>query len=178
MKFSSLALIAAIAAPVLAAKTWDVNIVNGTFSPQELTIAPGDSVSWILSDGADHAIVETTPGNRTCNSLAGGFNSGTKTNGTTYQRTFPNATIVNYKDGVGANCLKGATGTITAKDQSGSSGNLTSTSTSTSPATSTNSATHTAAPISSPTHSSASGFMTPEKSVLLGVVCFIGALAL
>ncbi|KAG0018254.1 hypothetical protein BGZ82_000495, partial [Podila clonocystis] len=98
----NLALIAmaAIVAPVLAAKTWDVNVVNGLFSPQELDIAPGDTVRWPNNDGADHAIVETNPGARTCNIKAGGFNSGRKTRGQAYQRIFPVAATVNYKDGI------------------------------------------------------------------------------
>ncbi|KAF9213882.1 hypothetical protein BGZ59_004666 [Podila verticillata] len=77
----------------MAAKTYDVNVVNGLFSPQELDIQPGDTVRWPNNDGWR-------------------FNSGTKTKGQAYQRTFPKNTVVNYKDGVGANCINGATGTI------------------------------------------------------------------
>ncbi|KAF8944694.1 hypothetical protein BGZ47_003919 [Haplosporangium gracile] len=71
--------------------TTDVNVVNGLFSPQELNIAPGDTVNWPNNDGADHTIVETNAGARTCNSKAGD--------------SIP-------VDGIGANCAKGATGTI------------------------------------------------------------------
>ncbi|KAG0029602.1 hypothetical protein BGZ82_007838, partial [Podila clonocystis] len=46
-------------APAMAAKTWDVNVVSGLFSPQDLDIAPGDTVRWPNNDGGDHAIVET-----------------------------------------------------------------------------------------------------------------------
>ncbi|KAI9240512.1 MAG: hypothetical protein BYD32DRAFT_408328 [Podila humilis] len=104
--------IIALAAATMAAKTYDVNVVNGLFSPQELDIQPGDTVRWPNNDGANHAIVETVAGARSCNNKAGGFNSGTKTKGQAYQRTFPKNTVVNYKDGVGANCINGATGTI------------------------------------------------------------------
>ncbi|KAG0319094.1 hypothetical protein BG000_003974, partial [Podila horticola] len=95
--------------PTLAAKTWDVGVVNGLFSPQELDIQPGDTVRWPSNDGANHAIVETSAGARSCKNKARGFSSGTKTKDQAYQRTFPRATVVNYKDGVGAKCIKGAT---------------------------------------------------------------------
>ncbi|KAF9406068.1 hypothetical protein BGZ94_003256 [Podila epigama] len=159
----SLLTVAAIVAPALAAKTWDVNVVNGMFSPQELDIAPGDTVRWPMNDGADHAIVETTSGARTCNNKAGGFNSGRKTKGQAYQRTFRTVGHVNYKDGIGANCVRGATGTIFVHNGQRQGGGPS----------------KTAAPISSPT-SRPNGAMglSAEKSVLLGVACFIGALAL
>ncbi|KAG0254609.1 hypothetical protein BG011_005631 [Mortierella polycephala] len=113
MKFTTLSFIAAIAAPALvSAKTWDVNINNNKFDPQELDVAPGDSVRWPMTGSGDHAIVQTNDGAPSCNSKAGGFNSGRKTQGQAYQRTFPNATTINYKDGIGANCLNGAKGTI------------------------------------------------------------------
>ncbi|GJJ74694.1 hypothetical protein EMPS_07052 [Entomortierella parvispora] len=161
MKISFIAIIAAFMAPALAAKTWDVNVVNGKFSPQELDIAPGDTVRWPNNDGADHAIVQTNSGARSCNNMAGGFNSGRKTKGQAYQRTFAKATTVNYKDGIGANCLKGAQGTIYV--HTGARPGVT--------------PSKTAAPITKPSNS-ASSFSSSEKSVLLGVACFIGALAL
>ncbi|KAG0030026.1 hypothetical protein BGZ81_003128 [Podila clonocystis] len=162
----SLIAMAAIVAPALAAKTWDVNVVKGMFSPQELDIAPGDTVRWPNNDGADHAIVETNAGARTCNNKAGGFNSGRLTKGKAYQRTFRVAGTINYKDGIGANCVKGATGTIYVHTGPRPSGTMTR-----SP-----SGSQTAAPISSPTN--AANSLSAEKSVLLGVACFIGALAL
>ncbi|KAF9365181.1 hypothetical protein BGX34_011075 [Mortierella sp. NVP85] len=146
------------------------------FSPEEIQIAPSDSVRWPLDDGGDHAIVQTVPGNRTCNNLEGGFNSGRKTKGQAYQRTFPVTGVVNYKDGIGANCLKGAMGTIyVGTGPSGGAGGG---------AVPTGSAS--AAPIvapsapPSPTHvpSAASGFLMPQSSLILGAACFIGALAL
>ncbi|KAF9380277.1 hypothetical protein CPC16_010382 [Podila verticillata] len=170
MKFNIAAVaFVAMVAPAMAAKTWDVNVVNGTFSPQEINIAPGDTVRWPNND-ADHAIVETNPGARSCVAKAGGFNSGTKTKGQEYQHIFPNATVVNYKDGVGANCSKGATGTIYVGPHPSGSPASGSTSTTTS---ANRAATRTAAPISSPTHGGAS---TAEKSVLLGVACMLAAL--
>ncbi|KAG0238944.1 hypothetical protein B0O80DRAFT_429073 [Mortierella sp. GBAus27b] len=114
MRFDTTALtLAALVAPALAAQTWDVNIVNGQFQPQILDIAVGDTVRWPLNDGADHAIVETVDGARSCVSkVPGGFNSGRKTSGQAYFQHFREPGVVNYKDGIGANCLNGATGTI------------------------------------------------------------------
>ncbi|KAG0337574.1 hypothetical protein BG000_005251 [Podila horticola] len=172
MKFNT-AVVAFIVmvAPAMAAKTWDVNVVNGLFSPQELDIAPGDTVRWPNNDGADHAIVETVAGARSCNNKPGGFNSGRKTKGQAYERIFPTAGAVNYKDGIGANCVKGASGTIyvgprpSGAPPSGSTPTMTVTS-------GTGGATKTAAPISTPT----SAASTVEKSMLLGVACFVAAL--
>ncbi|KAF9902490.1 hypothetical protein EC991_004822 [Linnemannia zychae] len=165
MKFTTLSVAALFIAPALAAKTWDVNVVNGLFSPQELNIAPGDSVRWPNNDGADHAIVQTNNGARTCNNLAGGFNSGRKTKGQAYQRTFPTAGSINYKDGIGANCIKGAVGTINV----GTAGN----------GNNGGSGTRTAAPITSPTKKpNGASYLTPESSVFLGVAAFLGALVL
>ncbi|KAF9354994.1 hypothetical protein BGX34_010707 [Mortierella sp. NVP85] len=98
---------------LVAVQTWDVNIVDGMFEPAILNIAPGDTVRWPLNDGADHAIVQTIDGARSCISkISGRFNSGRKTPGKAYQQTFRQASVVNYKDGIGANCFKGAVGTI------------------------------------------------------------------
>ncbi|KAG0078911.1 hypothetical protein BGZ93_010210 [Podila epicladia] len=161
--------IAAIVAPALAAKTVDVNIVNGKFSPQEVDIAPGDTVRWPNADGGDHAIVETNPGIRNCTTKVGGFNSGRLPKNQAYQRVFPTAGVINYKDGIGANCIKGASGTIFVGPRP--TGTPTQTGTMTRPGTTT-----TAAPISTPT--SAANSLSGEKSVLLGLACFFGALAL
>lgn len=171
MKFST-AVVAFVAmvAPAMAAKTWDVNVVNGLFSPQEVDISPGDTVRWHNNDGTDHAVVETNSGARSCNSKAGGFNSGKKTKGQAYEHVFPNATVANYKDGIGASCLKGATGTIYV----GPRPSVPPASGSTSMTTTTHGgATRTAASISTPTGGGAS---TAEKSVVLGVACMLAAL--
>ncbi|KAF9112258.1 hypothetical protein BGX27_003731, partial [Mortierella sp. AM989] len=114
MRFNISALaLTTIVVPALAAKTWDVNIVDGSFSPAIIDIAPGDTVRWPNNDGPDHAFVETAPGYRSCAPKAGGFNSGRKTVGESYQRTFQSQAVVNYKDGIGSNCAKmNTTGTI------------------------------------------------------------------
>ncbi|KAF9131508.1 hypothetical protein BGX30_013083 [Mortierella sp. GBA39] len=194
MRFSTtvIALVTFIAPSVLA-KTWDVNVVNGLFSPQQLDIAPGDTVNWPNNDGADHAIVETNAGARTCNSMAGGFNSGRKTNGQAYSRVFPTAGVVNYKDGIAAHCIRGATGTIyvgprpTGADPnasgttSGGTGGATSSgatgatsSGATVTATSTGHTTVTPSPTTKP--NSAYGLSASENALFLGAVCFVGAL--
>ncbi|KAF9182835.1 hypothetical protein BGZ51_009210 [Haplosporangium sp. Z 767] len=203
MKFTTLSLIAAIAAPALvSAKTWDVNIVNGLFDPPQLDIAPGDTVRWPMTGGGEHAIVQTVDGAPSCNNKAGGFNSGPKTEGQAYERTFPNAGIINYKDGIGANCLKGAMGTIfvhtgerptvdpgataspsvsttiTSTPASAPASTPTSTPTSTSTSNRAPTLVPTQSPTHAPTHGAANGMLTPEKSILLGAACFIGALVL
>ncbi|KAF8945305.1 hypothetical protein BGZ47_002898 [Haplosporangium gracile] len=187
MKITTLYVTALFVAPALAAKTWDVNSVNGLFSPQELNIALGDTVRWPNNDGADHAIVETNTGARTCNNLAGGFNSGRLTNGQAYNRTFHTAGVVNYKDGISANCIKGAVGTInvgaagngTSDDTATTTGSsVTATSTGSSGA-ATATSSRTAAPITTPTNKpNGASYLTSESSVFLGVVAFIGALIL
>ncbi|KAF9148647.1 hypothetical protein BG015_009618 [Linnemannia schmuckeri] len=183
-----MALVAFITPSVLA-KTWDVNVVNGLFSPQELDIAPGDTVNWPNNDGADHAIVETNAGARTCNSKAGGFNSGSKLKGQAYSRVFPTAGVVNYKDGIGANCAKGATGTIyvgprptgadpnasatTSATTSGGNGGPTSSGATTTPS-STSQPVITPSPTTRP--NSAYGLSASENALALGAFCFVGVL--
>ncbi|KAG0315893.1 hypothetical protein BGZ97_007716 [Linnemannia gamsii] len=178
-----LALVAFIAPSVLA-KTWDVTVVNGTFSPQVLDIAPGDTVNWPNND-ADHAIVETNPGARSCVSMAGGFNSGRKMKGQAYSRVFPAQAVVNYKDGIGANCAKGATGTIyvgprpSGADPNATTGPSSSAGGATSTATGSTSTSPTGSqPTTSPTHTpnSAYGLTASENALFLGAACFIGAL--
>jgi len=176
----------ALMAPSVLAKSWDVTFANGKFSPQELDIAPGDTVVWPNNDGADHAIVETDAGARSCVSKVGGFNSGLKTKGQAYQRTFPAAAVVNYKDGIGANCVNGATGTIfvgprPANDPN--TGNTTTTNGGVATPTMTASPIVTPSPTSSPTSSptnkpnSAYGLSASGNALFLGAVCFVGAIA-
>lgn len=153
--------------PALAAQTWNVTVVNGLFVPQVVNIQPGDTVLWPLNDGAVHAIVQTVAGARSCNTLAGGFNSGQKTNGQSYQRTFPNNATINYKDGVGSNCLNGATGTIIVGTANGT---VTATG---GGSTSTPGATMTTVPITKPTN--AASVLSTPKSIILGAAWFVGA---
>ncbi|KAF9315841.1 hypothetical protein BG006_003685 [Podila minutissima] len=176
----SLLAMAAIVAPALAAKTWDVNIgANGQFSPQEIDIAPGDTVRWPNTDGGDHAIVETIAGPRGCINKPGGFNSGRLPKNQAYARIFPTAGTVNYKDGVGANCLtKDASGTIYIGPRTTGTGTQTRTQTGTRTFTRPNPSGTTTAAAPIPTHTNVANSLSGEKSVLLGLACFIGALAL
>ncbi|KAF9948317.1 hypothetical protein BGZ70_002272 [Mortierella alpina] len=160
MKFTALSLAAAIMAPVFAV-TYEIGYNNGSFVPKEITIAPGNTIRWTNADG-DHAIVQTIAAG-SCNATAGGFNSGTKKKGNFYERTFLTPTTIYYKEGLGRNCLNGATGTIFVKAGAP-------------PPTMGPSGTRTAAPISTATNGA--GFLTPEKAVYLGVAGFFGALAL
>ncbi|KAK5820716.1 hypothetical protein F5H01DRAFT_411924 [Linnemannia elongata] len=151
---TALALVAFIAPSVLAT-TWEVNFANFQFSPQELDVAPGDTVRWFNSDSADHAIVETNAGARTCNSKAGGFNSGPMMKGYFYSRVFHTAGVVNYKDGISANCTATSSGATTT-------------------------ASLTAQPVITPSPTnkpnSAYGFSASENVLFLGAACFFGAL--
>ncbi|KAG0322725.1 hypothetical protein BGZ99_003163 [Dissophora globulifera] len=180
MRLDTTALVlVALAAPALAAQTWDVGFSNNTFDPQIINIAPGDTVRWPNTDGADHAIVQTTAGNQTCTSQPGGFNSGTKTNGQAYERTFSTNGTINYKDGVGANCLKGAVGTINIGAAANGTQPGVNTSRSFYPtATAPAARTATAAPIatSAPsTPSSAAHGASAQSSIFMVVAGFIGA---
>ena len=51
----SLAARTALAAPV-ETKATKVSIVNFQFTPAEVTIAPGESVTWVNDDGAPHGL--------------------------------------------------------------------------------------------------------------------------
>ncbi|KAF8925367.1 hypothetical protein EDD21DRAFT_351315 [Dissophora ornata] len=188
---TALAIVAALVAPALAAQTFDVIFVNGTFSPKVLDISAGDTVRWPNDDGAIHAIVETIPGPRSCTSKqVGGFNSGPKTQGEAYLRTFHVQAVVNYKDGIGANCINGATGTIYVGPRpSNATGDTGSTTTQSMSASSTVSSsvttsvsgttvtTQTTAPTTSPTHApnAAAGFSV-QNSLAISAVALIGAL--
>ncbi|KAG0209470.1 hypothetical protein BGX33_005499 [Mortierella sp. NVP41] len=179
--FTVLALVAFIA-PSVIAKTWDVNVVGGKFSPAELDIAPGDTVNWPNNDGADHAIVETQPGVRSCNNKPGGFNSGRKTKGQAYRRTFPVQAVINYKDGMGANCANGATGTIYVGARPSNDPNAGKTTTGATGATGTTmSPTRTSGPVATntpaPTQTpGAANNLASGNAFFLGAVCVIGAL--
>ncbi|KAG0366301.1 hypothetical protein BC939DRAFT_498170 [Gamsiella multidivaricata] len=106
MQFIPLVLISAAIAPALGVKTWDVNIINGMFSPKELTIASGDTAVWPMTDSAPHMVVKTTSGARSCNSMAGGLNSGPKSKDRSFEHTFSYAAVVSYNGGTGNDCMK------------------------------------------------------------------------
>ncbi|KAG0339314.1 hypothetical protein BG004_006869 [Podila humilis] len=181
MKFNTAVIaLVALVVPAMAAKTWDVNFANGKFTPQDLDILAGDTVRWPNDDGAEHAIVETGAPNPSCTSKAGGFNSGSKTKGQAYQRTFSQNSTVTYKDGIGANCQNGAYGTIYvgprpagAPKPNETTKASTTTGTSTATGTTTGTSTATGTPTNQP---SAAVGLSVEKSLFLGVACLLGAL--
>ncbi|KAF9582702.1 hypothetical protein BGW38_010869 [Lunasporangiospora selenospora] len=190
MRLTATSLAAAVimaGVPAYAARTWDVNWVNGVPTPQILDILPGDTVRWPNTDSAPHAIVQTAAGNRTCNNLAGGFNSGTKTTGQAYLQRFPTAGVINYKDGIGSNCQNGGMGTIYVGARPSNSTDPTGT-----PVTSTPSGTRTTSstpggtgPTSSTTMptgtattspSAANGMQSTDHWLLMTVAGFVGAM--
>ncbi|KAG0290553.1 hypothetical protein BGZ96_005974 [Linnemannia gamsii] len=179
--------VVALIAPSVFAKTWNVTESNNQFTPQELDIAPGDTVSWTSTTGT-YAIVETNDGPRSCVSKSGGFNSGTKDQGVAYSRIFPAAAVVNYKDGVSSNCANGAMGTVFVgprpagtnpnngtSTSSGTAGPTSSGSTGTSP-TGSQTATSSTNPTSTTQPNSAYGLIASENALFFGAICFIGAL--
>jgi plastocyanin len=64
--------------PAAGAAGHDVGISNFAFSPDSITIAPGDTVTWTNSDGTTH----TVTGNN------GSWGSGNLANGGTYTHQF------------------------------------------------------------------------------------------
>ncbi|KAG0268505.1 hypothetical protein DFQ27_006570, partial [Actinomortierella ambigua] len=80
--------------------------------PQTVTIIRGDTVRWTNNDkDAYHGVVETT-GKSTCIEKSGGFRSGKIEPGQSWQRTFVEATTINYMDGVAGQCQRGGKGII------------------------------------------------------------------
>lgn len=56
-RFSSGALAALLLSPALAlAETFNVSIIDNEFIPQNLAIAPGDTVKWTQNGGTDHTV--------------------------------------------------------------------------------------------------------------------------
>jgi len=72
--------------PVAEAADHSVNISNFAFSPNSITISPGDTVIWTNNDGTAH----TVTGNN------GSWGSGDLANGQTYSHTFATAGDFSY----------------------------------------------------------------------------------
>jgi len=69
-------------------KTFDVTIVNFSFSPTEITIKAGDTVTWTNQESAPHTI----SGN--------GFQSNTLSKGQSFSFTFDNKGVFDYICGI------------------------------------------------------------------------------
>ncbi|KAG0225419.1 hypothetical protein BGW41_004719 [Actinomortierella wolfii] len=95
-----------------AAKLWTVEWKGSVPSPQTVTITRGDTVVWKNVDTVDHAVVETRPGTLSCIKKDGGFSSSKLAPGQSWQRTFVQATTINYMDGMAGQCQRGGKGTI------------------------------------------------------------------
>lgn len=56
------AIVLALLATPAHSEEWRVKIDNFVFSPDTITIHPGDSVTWENADDIPHSIVSSTPG--------------------------------------------------------------------------------------------------------------------
>ncbi|MCH7761430.1 hypothetical protein IIA15_08560 [candidate division TA06 bacterium] len=86
----------------------EVWIVDNSFNPQTLTVAPGDTVTWFHKGGNTHTVTSGT----SCNP-SGFFNSPSLTNGNQFQHVFPNAVTIPYF--CIPHCGLGMTGSITVQ---------------------------------------------------------------
>lgn len=78
LAFLAVISIAIMTLPMASAAGHDVGISNFAFSPNSITISPGDTVTWTNSDGTTH----TVTGNN------GSWGSGNLANGQTYTHQF------------------------------------------------------------------------------------------
>lgn len=102
---------AVVFACIANAKNWEVHVVNMTFSPQNITINPGDSVTWIF-DEANHT---TTSGSECTKDNI--WDSGTKGTGTSFTVPF-SSTLKTYSYFCKNHCPT-MEGTVTVSDISG-----------------------------------------------------------
>lgn len=89
--------IALAAAPVLAADH-AASVVGLKFEPAQITVAPGDTVTWTVTEsiGAQHTV---TSGKQGGPDVGTAFDSGTASlqeNGETFQHTFATAGVFDY----------------------------------------------------------------------------------
>jgi len=90
--------------------TVDVGSGGNTFAPASLEIKVGDTVEWVWK-GDFHTVTEAT--DTGCTAKSGGFDSGLKSTGATFSRTFSAAGTVNYF--CTPHCTLGMKGTITVR---------------------------------------------------------------
>lgn len=86
-------------------------MLSSSFSPSNLTVAAGATVTWRNGDAAVHTVTSATGSPET-------FNSGNVTPGGSYSRPFPNAGTYPYYclfHGVNETPPSGMSGTITVQ---------------------------------------------------------------
>lgn len=83
-------LILAVAAPAQAATAYVIKIEKNGFSPSNVTVTAGDTVTWTNADRADHQVVATS----------GAFASPVLRPRQSYSFTFPSAGRYDYRDGL------------------------------------------------------------------------------
>jgi plastocyanin len=76
----------------------EVFIQSMSFTPNTITVAVGETVTWTNKDNVAHTVTSNTPL----------FNSGSMSNGTTFSFTFPSAGTFDYHCSIHA----GMTGTV------------------------------------------------------------------
>ena len=92
-----LAVMAIAAAPAFAAPA-GVSIVDLTYDPASITVAPGDTVTWTVtkSAGAPHSVTSGKPGDADAGKLFDSGIDGLKDDGQTFQHTFESAGTFAY----------------------------------------------------------------------------------
>jgi len=68
--------------------SYKISMKNSVFSPANLTITTGSSVTWMNDDSVIHTVTATD----------GSFNSGDIATGSSYTKTFSSAGTINYSD--------------------------------------------------------------------------------
>lgn len=97
-EFLRMSAVGTLALPVLATTaraqtTHTVTIKNMAFTPASLTIAPGDTVTWVNEDRVRHSAED----------LNGAFDTGLLSNGQSASLTFGGSGSFNYRCGPHAN---------------------------------------------------------------------------
>jgi plastocyanin len=126
-----------------------VSIVDNSFSPQSITIAMGDTVTWTNNGTMNHTVTADD----------GSFTSGTLSPGNTYSHTFTSAGTFRYycqfHGGTGGVGMSGTVVVNTSSSSTSSTANSTSTTNNTSTTTATSTATGTGTSTSATTTSAA-----------------------
>lgn len=103
-------LAALLAVPAAHAADVDINIVGSSFSPRNVTIQPGDTVTWTNSNQGEHNVASTDAG----------FSSGAPSLSWTFSHTFDSPGTFEYF--CEPHRALGMTGTVTVKEEDGGGG--------------------------------------------------------